>query len=295
MNSETISPSKERLIALEECERKIVMLFRRGIEATCALAKEFTKIEEQELYRDVGSKTFHAYVVERLGLEMQMVRESIAISIACENLKKAGLALPETESQVVELARVEAEHQPLVWQLVVEAAEKVDKRVTAAAVRDAVRKYEESRQEAEPAPAPRRGVVTALDTPQSTEANGAPRRTSAAPKVPKKIELYEAGEAALERIRRLCGDPIAKGIESGNLPISERDLIKWSEQTDDLVKTLAHYVGDLRWTVSKAINFEARTLNEATTLAELMTLARVRGGRYVEVTDLYKLTLQLVA
>lgn len=293
MKSEIIRTDKERIVALEECEHKIINGFRRGLEATCSIAREFGKIEVQELYRDAGYEEFNEYLERRLGLELTSVRRIMAVSVTIENLRKAGMNLPENESQAAELARVEAEHQPIVWGLVLEEAERLDKRVTANAVRDAVKSYEqqnESREEEQEEEKPvRRGVTTALDL---AESNGASKKSA---KVPEQITFTEEGEEALERIGRLCGAPISKAILNGNLPMPERDLIKWSEQTDEMVSILAHYISDLRWSVARAIQFESQTLNEATTLGQLITLAKAHHGRYAEETDYYKFSLELVA
>jgi len=62
-----------------------------------------------------------------------------------------------------------------------------------------------------------------------------------------------------------------------------------------LVETLAHYISNLRWTVAQALKFEGLTINEATTVGDLMKLAQARGGRYLFETDYVRVAVELVA
>jgi hypothetical protein len=270
-----------RVTALEECEHKIMNAFRRGLEATCAIAREFRKIDQQELYTDRGYKTFNDYVTKFLRLELTTVHRIIAVSHTIDMLRDAGLRLPENESQAAELARLEPDQQPTVWQRILTKEEEGES-ITVTLVKrlvDAIKA-----ESPPPEPPARRGVTTALDLEDQepkTEANGAPRKMTPAAKVPAKVVFTDKGEEALERIKRLCGDRVGNAIANGNLPITERDLLKWSEENDAMVITLGHYIADLRWTVAQALKFENQTLNEATTVGDLMKLAKARAGRYV--------------
>lgn len=255
MNTELVDA--EQLQALEECELKINNAWHKGIEASFVIGRELEKIRNQELFRALGFESFHAYVKERQ--DPRSMRRQIAVLGTVQALKAANLPLPANESQVVELARLDDEIQPLVWQRLLTLRDKdPEKPITVDRVRAAV----EFELAAKPA---RAGVKTTLDL----AGNGAADTST--------IRLSADGERALNRIRRLCGDPIADSIVRLNIVISERDLIKWSEQDDATVKQLAYYIAQ-RWSVTKALAFENRDLNGMTTINDMIALAYARGG-----------------
>jgi hypothetical protein len=289
-----------RLVALEECEQKIFSAYRRGLEATCALAREFNKIERQELYRERGCESFEAYAQEYLRLDLRSVERTRAVARVIQVLQEAGLRPPANETQAAELARLEESKQPHIWQILLSAEESTDKPLTVSAVRKAVDNAAGLKDQA---PSPARGVQTALDMESGGPSTGTQATTEQAPKkmtplagakLPERISLSELGEAALERIKRLCGKAVASAVESGNLPISERDLRKWADEEDTMVERLAHYINDLRWTVSKAIAFENADIDEGTSLQKLREMTIARQGRMRFELDDMKVSIELV-
>lgn len=292
-NEVVISPDKARLILLEECEQKIMSAFRRGMEATEVIARELRKIDDQELFRDKGCETFNNYILKYSRISVDTANRMMAVSRTNDLLREAGLRLPDNETQAAELARLEPQQQVIVWERLLEGERQTEMPLTASIVKKQV----ELARSATPAP-PRSGVNVTLnldDGETKTKDNGAPKKMTPAAKVPAKVVFTGEGEAALERVRRLCGDPVGNAIANGNLPISERDLLKWSEEDDDMVETLAHYISNLRWTVTQALKFENQTINEATTVGDLMKLAKARDGRYLFSTDYVKVAVELVA
>jgi hypothetical protein len=172
------------------------------------------------------------------------------------------------------LARLDDETQPLVWQRLLTLRDKdPEKPITVDRVRAAV----EFELAAKPA---RAGVTTTLDL----AGNGAADTST--------IRLSADGERALNRIRRLCGDPIADSIVRLNIVISERDLIKWSEQDDATVRRLAYYIAQ-RWSVTKALAFENRDLNGMTTINDMIALACARGGTLELTYQKAKITVEV--
>jgi hypothetical protein len=95
---------------------------------------------------------------------------------------------------------------------------------------------------------------------------------------PSTIKLTEAGEKALDRIRRLCGKSYADALENGTVKISEKNIIKWAEQDENMVPLLGHYVVDQRWSVDHALKFEEEMFNGDTTVDRLVDLQNARGG-----------------
>lgn len=293
MKNEVLSPDKARLVLLEECEQKIMSAFRRGMEATEIIARELRTINDQQLYLDRQCETFEEYVLKYCRISVDTAQQMIAVSRTNALLREAGLPLPANQSQAAELARLEPEQQPIVWQRLLEGERETDMPLTASIIKKQVDLAKSAT-----SAAPRSGVNVTLnlgDGEPKADTNGAPKKMTPAAKVPAKVVLTDKGEAALERIKRLCGDPVGNAIANGNLPITERDLLKWSEEEDAMVETLAHYISNLRWTVAQAMKFENQTINEATTVGDLMKLAKARDGRYLFHTDYVKVAVELVA
>jgi hypothetical protein len=278
MRELTIEGDAARLVALEECEQKILSAYRRGLEATCDMAKQFRKIKQHELYKERGCESFEEYAVKHLRADLRSVNRTLDVAEVIEVLRRAGLPLPANETQAAELSRLNGEYQAEVWQRLLKAEEVHELPLTAAAIKKAVDLAQEAI-EAETVSSERKGVQTALDMDSQSE--GTPKKmTPVSATVPERAVKYdESGEAALERITRLCGAAVGKAIETGNLPMSQRELIKWAEEADEMVKRLAHYVNDLRWKVDKAIQFEMAEIDEATTLTKVREMALARGGR----------------
>jgi hypothetical protein len=293
MKNEVLTPNKARLVLLEECEQKIMSAFRRGMEATEIIAHELRTINDQELFRDKGCESFNNYVLKYCRINVDTATRMMAISRTNDLLREAGLRLPYNETQAAELARLEPEQQLIVWQRLLDGESESEMPLTASIVKKQV----ELAKSATPAP-PRTGVNVTLnfgDGATKADGNGASKKMTPAAKVPPKVVFTDKGEAALERIKRLCGDAVGNAIANGNLPITERDLLKWADEEDDIVETLAHYISNLRWTVAQALKFESQTMNEATTVGDLMKLAKARGGRYLFSTDYVKVSVELVA
>jgi len=284
MKDQIVAKENVRFLALQECEQRLIGAYRRGLEATMSMAKELNKIEREELFIERGCKLFSDYVQTYLQMSWRTAMRITDVAKGVEVLRQAGLRLPVNESQVAELTRLKNETQQIeVWTRLLKAEEMEEMPLTARAVEKAVTVAIEAAAQAEPEE--RRGVQTSLDMEDedttSDGPNGAPKKMTPVGKVEPapRIKIGEKAEAALERIRRLCGKPVAEAIENGNHPISEKDLIKWSEQEDDMVKRLAHYVSDMRWKVDKAIAFENSDIDSETTLEKLREMAIARGGR----------------
>jgi hypothetical protein len=289
----TTQEGPSRFALLQELESSITTAFRRGLNAAISMGNDFDQIREKELYRERSYESFGKYVEEHFGMSRQTAERLIGISRTARLIQDAGLMLPTSEAQIVELAKLEPERQKIIWKLILD--EFPEKEITTKIVRLAVEQEErrsqstsKSSEEDEPKPATRgvatRGVQTALDMDngQQDAAKDAPKQpTPTKTVVPGRITLTQEGEDALDRIRALCGDTTAEGIEKGNVSISERDLIKWAEQSDVVVRNLEHYICNLRWSVRKALEYEERIIDGESTLNQLIVLARARGGRAI--------------
>lgn len=293
MSSRVIS-ADTRLATLEDCEHRIRSAARRGLEATCAIAKELIKINTEQLY-ELRNDTFKDYVLEHHGMTDTTCRRIVNIAQTVNQFQNAGLALPANESQVAELARLEPEKRASVWSgLLALEAKDPERKLTLEDVQVAIEQTE-----AVATPAPARS-----STSRSKRASSAPRDTGIEvdmdngeePREKKVtvagIVLTEKGEAALERIRKICGAQIAEAIETGNTPIEEKEIRLWAEQDADLMRTLIHYVTDQHWTVAKAISFEGKGVDDRTTVWRLILIARARGGRAVINYDGTKITVE---
>lgn len=280
---------KTRHDQLLDAERKIQQASRDTVESIRIIGQELTKIEEQELYEVMGKNDFQEYVEVCLRLDYRMARAWMRASQALSLLDKEKLQLPYNQSQVLELTKLKTPEVLVgVWQKILDFCDKEKKVVTFDLVRDAVAaqrtKTNEYVTRARTKAPPAKGIDIDLDG----ESNGA------VTKVPPSL-WSEEGEKALNRIRRLCGDEIAEAINAKNPQVSEHDLIKWAEQETEMVKTLAYWIVQKRWTLRKALAYEENPIDESTTVAKLIDLARSRGGRaYVEFEDA-RLTVEIAA
>ena len=297
MKKELLKEENTRLLQLEECEHKIGNYFRRGLEATYGIGRELKKISDLELYLERGSRSLNEYAWDYHNLESRSVSRFLSVADTVMLLKDHGLELPSNESQVLELARIDPEQQPLVWERVLKAAEVREEQVTAFTVRKAVDLVVDNvRQLPPPAKTPAKGVRTPLDEEEqepgpdlsAEQENGSQGRLE----LPSRISLTERGEAALERIRRLCGNQTADAIAELRLQISERELITWADHEDPA--KLGRYITNLGFTVAKAIGFEAVTVTEKTTVYKLLQLAQANQGHYETETEGAKITVELL-
>lgn len=287
----TLKVEKSRHDQLLDAERRIQQASRDTVESIRIIGQELTKIEEEELYEVMGRNDFQEYVEEHLKLDYRMARAWMRASQALSLLDKEKLQLPYNQSQVLELTKLKTPAVLVgVWQKILDFCDREKKVVTfdlvqkaVAAQRTKTNEYV-TRARTKAPPAKAKGI----DVDLSADSNGAVTKAPAS-------TLSEDGEKALNRIRRLCGDEIADTIRAENPKIQERDLIKWSEQEADMVKNLAYWIIHKRWTLRKALAYEENSINESTTVLELVDLARSRGGRaYVEFEDA-RLTIEIAA
>src|SRR5260370_5126430 len=166
MKDLSVEKESARFLALQECEHRIVSGYRRGLEATCAIAKEFLKINKEKLYEERGCETFSDYVQTYLQLSWRSTTRILAVARAVEVLRTAGLRLPANQSQVEELTRLDEAKQPEVWQLLLKAEEMEEVPLTASAIEKAVDLALQARVPE------RRGVQTPLDIDDSGGKDG---------------------------------------------------------------------------------------------------------------------------
>jgi hypothetical protein len=270
MNQLTLAKDEERKVQLEACENRIFSAFRRGLEATCDIGKELRTIEADTLYDVRGYQNLIPYAERELRMDERSVRRSMNILSVIERLEGSGVQLPSNESQLIELARLPDERVLPVWERLVKTCDKKDVPITIFRVREAVNLDEEPAK-------PARGGVQANISLDETE------------------PLTEAGEKALARIRRICGEDIAKAIESGAVTLPEKALIKWAELKDQLMRNLVYYIIDQRWTVAQAIAYEEKKITGHSTLEDMILLARARGGHVAIQHDEFLVTIERAA
>lgn len=282
---------KSRHDQLLDAERKIQQASRDTVESIRIIGQELTKIEDEELYEVMGRNDFQEYVENSLRLDYRMARAWMRASQALDLLDKEKLQLPYNQSQVMELTKLKSPEVLVgVWQKILDFCDKEKKVVTFDLVRDAVTfqrtKTNEfvtrARTKKEP-PAKAKGIDIDLG-----DSNGEVTKAPAS--------LWtEEGEKALNRIRRLCGDEIADAVNAKNPLVQERDLLKWADQEPEMIKTLAYWIVQKRWTLRKALAYEENAINESTTVEELIDLARSRGGSAVVEYEDARLTIQIAA
>lgn len=300
-----VTPDDAMFLALEECEKKIFAAFRRGIEATRSMGKELSKIRDKELYRARNREFFKEYVAEDLGWDLTSVYRVMTVAETTQRLEAQGLSLPENESQVVQLAKLEAEYQGPVWKRIIDSCQREDTAITLDVVRRAVdmeeerlsyKKAEQAAKEAAKETAKPKGVEVSLDGEQDGEQEEQQAKAPAAQAAPavSAIRLSEKGEAALAKIRRICGDEVADAIEGLRIQISERELIKWAEEDNQTIGNLAYYVVQ-GWSVTKALNYEQRMIDGNTNVDTLITMCRSRGGRLGVNHDDARISVEIAA
>jgi hypothetical protein len=260
-----LKDDKERAAKLLECEQVIMNAGRRGLEATRDIGTQLQIIDEEKLYLDRGCKSLNEYAEIYLKIDRFMVARILNITLRTELLEQNNLRLPSNESQLLALKNVPDDKLPETWQRILDEEDRIDRPLTAKTIRTEVQKVVPPKQ--------RGGVKTPLEEEPEAEAGGNGQVTKAA-EAKARISLSEKGEAALERIRRLAGDAYANAIEDMTVPISERDLCKWADQEDWMLKKLGYYLVDQRWSLSQALKYEAQAVSAQTTVHELIIMAK---------------------
>lgn len=265
------APDQARLDALTKYETQIEEGQRRGREAIRSIAKALNKIKDNNLFADAGYQSFNQYVEGRLRMDRHVADKILCASDTILTLEAAGIEtanIPAVEWQLVLLNKIPAEELPKAWAEGLKYLEEEGLPLNAANIRRIVDVAVARAQDSAPEPDKPRGVNPTLKVDGDSVA-ASERRT-----------FTENGEIALERIGRLVGKDVRKAIENGSLEISDRDLIKWSEEDDQTLKNLAYYIVNERWSLGKALAYESALLSEQTTLGGFSRLATARGGSY---------------
>lgn len=266
----------ERLLALEEQESIFHLAAHRAIEDVIALGRTLHMIKSEDLWHARPEfENWADYLEGYLGVDNALATRWLHVHHIASRLENAGLMLPENESQAVELARAPEDRQVPIWQQLTRQLEAMDRGVTVDLIKRAIviDEREQIKTEEKPkTPRKAKGVAITLseDEDEDEEEKEPP---------PQSPRLSETGEAALDRIRSICGKDIAQAINDGRLTVPQRDLVRWAEQDDETVHNLAFYVLN-RWSVTKALHYEERAIDWDTTVENLLTLTRARGGKY---------------
>jgi hypothetical protein len=273
--TKALSADNARKTALEDCEVKIKTAFRRGLEATCVIAKELHKIYHEELYT-TKTEDFSEYITDYLRIDLRTYRRIIAISQTVHQLQEAGLELPANETQVAELARLQAPIRARVWNDLVIRAEKEDKTLTVEDVRRAVDIADSAAShDAKGASGAEQGVEIDLEEDSNGSEPPARRKPAAQEAI---LVLTEKGEAALTRIRKVCGEQIADAITSGAKAMTERDIRSWAEFDDEMMRQLVFLVFDQNYPLRQAVAFITKEITGDTDVHDLVLIASSRGG-----------------
>jgi hypothetical protein len=292
MTTRAISADTARKTALEDSEMKIKSAFRRGLLATCEIAKELHKIYHQELYT-VKTPDFSEYVTTCLNINQTTYRRIIAVKQTVDQLQEDGLELPANESQAAELARLDPPLRSRVWNDLVIRAEREEKTLTLEDVRRAVEIAtevipHEPRRTSDPDATASVEVDMEMD-----DNNGSQPRKKAVQEG--QLILTEKGEAALNRIRKVCGDEFATAIEDGTKAMTERDIKNWAEYDDAMMRQLVFFMFDQGYPLSKAVNFITREIDDSTDVRDLILIASSRGGSaQINFGNRAKITVELV-
>ena len=99
---------------LERCE----VVIKQGLQTFIEVGQALMTIREKRLYR-IGFKTFEDYCVEKWSMDKRHANRLIQASETISNLGPIGPVIPQTESQVRPLTRLEPEIQKEVWTEVV--------------------------------------------------------------------------------------------------------------------------------------------------------------------------------
>lgn len=271
MTTRALSADAARRTAREDSENKIRSAFRRGLLATCEIAKELHKILEGELHTDI-TDDFTEYVTDHLKIDIRSYRRIVAVSQTIAQLQNAGLTLPANETQAAELARLDAPLRPRVWNDLVIRAEQEEKTLTT----DDVRRAVEIAEQLAPEPAKPREVEVDMDLGETNGDHPAKKKKPQAEEAV--VVLTEKGEAALNRIRKICGDEIADAIIDGTKAMTEREIRNWAEFDPEMMRQLVFFVFDQNYPLSKAVNFVSKEIDDSTDVGKLVLIASSRGG-----------------
>jgi hypothetical protein len=277
---------KTRHEQLADAERRIQQASRDTVDSIRIIGHELTRIEEEQLFEVMGRNDFQEYVEVHLRLDYRMARAWMRASEALTILDQQKLQLPYNQSQVLELSKLtKPEILVGVWQKILDFCDRENRQLTFDMVRTAVeaqrkKAHQFQTRARKKAPEP---VKKGIDIDLS-DVNGAEEI--------KKSPWSEAGEKALNRIRRLCGDDIADAVNEGNPKVPEKDLIKWAEQEAESVKALAYWIVIKGWTLRKALSYD-ESIDAETSVAKLIDLARSRGGRVNVQFEDAKITIEI--
>ena len=282
-----------RAAALEECENKIRAAFRRGLQATCDIAKEMGKIKREELYLGKTSD-FIEYVTDYLGIPLTSFRRIVAVSQTVAQLQEAGLKLPANQAQAEELSKLEVSMRPQVWNNLVLEAERLEKILTPEDVRRAVEASERQAPKAQPQ-IQDQGIEIAMDSSENGDSPRKSAQADAQDAQDAQLILTEKGEAALQRIRWICGAEIADAILDGTRVLSERELRNWAEYDDAMMRSLVYFVNQ-NWPLAKAVAFLSKPVEGSTDVDDLLLYAGSRGGSaIINYNDRARIIIELVA
>ena len=286
-----ITAGTARKVALEECLIRMKSAFRRGLEATCIIAKELHKIYREELYLEV-TEDFNEFVTDYLNINIATYRRIIAVSQTVHQLQEAGLELPANETQVAELARLDPPIRARVWNELMIRAEKEDKVLTVEDIRRAVEVAEQAAltRDTRGSNDADHGVEVDLE---DTNGNEPPAAKKKAPVQEAVLVLTEKGEAALSRVRKVCGEEIAEAIASGTKAMTERDLRNWAEYDNEMMRQLVFFVFDQNYPLTKAVNFISKGIDDSTDVHDLILIASSRGGTAMINHDRAKIVIEL--
>jgi len=291
---------EERTVRLEVCESTIRTAFRRGLESTLEIVAALQRIEAEELWREreeFSDKPFAYYVKYYLKWDLQSVARIKLIDSTVRELKDANLPLPENESQVAELGRLEPDERGPLWSDLLDWSQRKEQPITVDTVRKAVeieKQRQERIREREEADAaakarlkqPKVGIDPDLGLGPEPEEPPKP----AATRQPRSEEV----EKAIDLIRKLCGNDVGAALESGALPMANKDILKWASLDPQMVKNLVYYVVNRRWSVAQAIAEESRQVDGGTTVDQLIALAKARSGRYTLTQDDAQILVDIV-
>jgi hypothetical protein len=274
LDQDALTTQENPLAALELFEARITHAIRRTLEATVDIGQALEKIASERLYEARGYQSFAKYLREVLHFNERTATLFRAVAHTVSILSSARLQLPANQAQAVELSKVDPDHLPIFWEKILKICQRKDvnlSELTAARLRRAllIQQSTQSESSLPGAPPPLKvNPVIVFDDETLEQAPGAPPRWL----------LSEEGERSLNRISRICGEDISNSIVNGTINLSEREIVKWADQDDQMVRNLVHYVVDLRWSVSQALKYESELITLDTTLGQLLTLADARGG-----------------
>jgi hypothetical protein len=246
------------LEALNRLEEQIESGTKRTREGLKSIGKALYAIRDKQLYAEHGFVHFDAYVETRLGMERHIARRIMECAVVVLTLESSDgvLRIPSVEAQLLLLGRVRQEDLVDVWRAGLDKFEKSGQPVTTKGVKLLVNDYLHH------TPPKPKGVHVELKGDDEGKV------------------FSEQAEQALERIGRLCGNDVKQSILDATLEISERDLIRWAQESDQMVKNFAYYIVDLGWSLRKAIEHEETVITTLSTVQNLVDLASARGGSY---------------